>query len=44
VAIVNDGTTRGDAQASVKIEGRLGEVLPVLLSYVDQASGKDCMA
>jgi NAD-dependent SIR2 family protein deacetylase len=45
VAIVNDGTTRGDAQATVKVEGRLGEVLPSLLSYLtDQASGRDCMA
>jgi NAD-dependent SIR2 family protein deacetylase len=44
VAIVNDGTTRGDAQAMLKVERRLGEVLPALLAYVDQASGKDCMA
>jgi NAD-dependent SIR2 family protein deacetylase len=44
VAIVNDGTTRGDAQATVKVEGRLGEVLPSLLTYVDQASGRDCIA
>jgi NAD-dependent SIR2 family protein deacetylase len=45
VAIVNDGTTRGDAQATVKVEGRLGEVLPGLLGYLtDQASGRDCMA
>ena len=45
VAIVNDGTTRGDAQATVKVEGRLGEVLPSLLGYLtDQASGRDCMA
>jgi NAD-dependent SIR2 family protein deacetylase len=44
VAIVNDGTTRGDAQATVKVEGRLGELLPTLLTYVDQASGRDCMA
>ena len=44
VAIVNDGTTRGDAQATVKVDGRLGEVLPRLLTYVDQASGRDCMA
>lgn len=44
VAIVNDGTTRGDTQATVKVQGRLGEVLPAVLGYVDQASGKDCMA
>jgi NAD-dependent SIR2 family protein deacetylase len=30
VAIVNQGETRGDDQASVRIEGKLGEVLPVL--------------
>jgi NAD-dependent SIR2 family protein deacetylase len=45
VAIVNEGTTRGDAQARVKVSGRLGEVLPSLLGYLtDQASGRDCMA
>ena len=45
VAIVNDGTTRGDAQATVKVLGRLGDVLPSLLTYLtDQASGRDCMA
>lgn len=45
VAIVNEGTTRGDAQATVKVHGRLGEVLPALVSYLtDQASGRDCMA
>jgi NAD-dependent SIR2 family protein deacetylase len=45
VAIVNDGPTRGDAQATVKIEGRLGEVLPGLVGYrTDQAMGSDCMA
>jgi NAD-dependent SIR2 family protein deacetylase len=45
VAILNDGRTRGDAQATVKVEGRLGELLPALLGYVvDQASGRDCMA
>jgi NAD-dependent SIR2 family protein deacetylase len=45
VAIVNDGTTRGDAQATVKVDGRLGEVLPELLTYLtDQANGRDCMA
>ena len=45
VAIVNDGPTRGDAQATVKIEGRLGEVLPSLVAYLtDQAIGSDCMA
>jgi NAD-dependent SIR2 family protein deacetylase len=45
VAIVNDGTTRGDAQATIKVDGRLGDVLPSLLTYLtDQASGRDCMA
>jgi NAD-dependent SIR2 family protein deacetylase len=45
VAIVNDGTTRGDAQATVKVEGRLGDVLPSLVGYLtDQANGRDCMA
>jgi NAD-dependent SIR2 family protein deacetylase len=45
IAIVNDGTTRGDAQATVKVEGRLGDVLPSLVGYLtDQASGRDCMA
>ena len=45
VAIVNDGTTRGDAQATVKVDGRLGDVLPELVGYLtDQATGRDCMA
>lgn len=45
VAIVNDGVTRGDAQATVTVEGQLGQVLPELLGYLtDQASGRDCMA
>jgi NAD-dependent SIR2 family protein deacetylase len=45
VAIVNDGTTRGDGQATVKVAGRLSEVLPSLLGYLtDHASGRDCMA
>jgi NAD-dependent deacetylase sirtuin 4 len=30
VAIVNQGETRGDGMASVRVEGRLGEVLPRL--------------
>jgi NAD-dependent SIR2 family protein deacetylase len=41
VAIVNDGVTRGDGQASVKVDGRLGDVLPYL---VDQLSGSAFMA
>ena len=41
VAIVNDGRTRGDAQATVKVDARLGDVLPYL---VDHASGSACMA
>jgi NAD-dependent SIR2 family protein deacetylase len=45
VAIVNDGTTRGDGHATVKLEGRLGQVLPELAGYVtDQASGNDAIA
>jgi NAD-dependent SIR2 family protein deacetylase len=45
VAIVNDGATRGDLQATVKVQARLGEALPELLGYLtDQASGRDCMA
>jgi NAD-dependent SIR2 family protein deacetylase len=45
VAIVNDGTTRGDAQATVKVAARLGVVLPELADYLtDQASGRDCIA
>ena len=31
VAIVNQGTTRGDEHATVRIDGPLGEVLPVLV-------------
>jgi NAD-dependent SIR2 family protein deacetylase len=30
VAIVNHGPTRGDADADVRVEGRLGQVLPAL--------------
>ncbi len=41
VAIVNDGVTRGDPQATIKVDGRLGELLPYL---VDQLSGSACMA
>ncbi|MCU1591228.1 MAG: Silent information regulator protein Sir2 [Frankiales bacterium] len=45
VAIVNDGRTRGDGQATVKVDGQLGEVLPELVGYLtDHASGRDCMA
>jgi NAD-dependent SIR2 family protein deacetylase len=45
VAIVNDGPTRGDAQATVKLEARLGTVLPELVDYVTvQPSGRDCIA
>lgn len=32
VAIVNQGPTRGDALAAVRVEARLGEVLPALLA------------
>ncbi len=30
VVILNQGETRGDAAASLKLEGRLGEMLPNL--------------
>ena len=32
VAIVNEGVTRGDPQATVKVDARLGEILPALVS------------
>jgi NAD-dependent SIR2 family protein deacetylase len=35
VAIVNQGETRGDEVAAIRIEGRLGEVLPSLLSALE---------
>lgn len=38
VAIVNDGPTRGDGDASVRLTGRLGRVLPVL---ADRLLGPD---
>jgi NAD-dependent SIR2 family protein deacetylase len=45
VGIVNDGITRGDPQATAKVDGRLGDVLPELVGYLtDQARGRDCMA
>src|SRR5699024_4083764 len=31
VAIINDGETRGDADATLRLHGRLGELLPRLL-------------
>jgi NAD-dependent SIR2 family protein deacetylase len=31
VAIINDGETRGDANATLRLHGRLGEILPRLL-------------
>lgn len=34
VAIVNDGPTRGDPDASVRVSGRLGNVLPALAAQV----------
>lgn len=37
VAIVNLGPTRGDAAASLKLEGRLGEVLSALAAYLTGA-------
>lgn len=35
VAIVNQGETRGDEVAAVRIEGKLGEVLPALLNALE---------
>ena len=35
VAIVNRGQTRGDAMAAVRLEGRLGDVLPRLEALLD---------
>jgi NAD-dependent SIR2 family protein deacetylase len=35
IAIVNMGKTRGDDAAAVRIEGRLGEVLPSLLVLLE---------
>lgn len=34
IAIINDGETRGDAEATIKIAGRLGELLPALLEVM----------
>ncbi len=34
VAIVNRGVTRGDAQATVKVDAGVGEVLPALLEVL----------
>jgi hypothetical protein len=34
VAIVNDGVTRGDDLALVKVDARLGEALPALVDAV----------
>jgi NAD-dependent SIR2 family protein deacetylase len=31
IAVINLGETRGDALATVKVEGRAGEILPVLV-------------
>jgi NAD-dependent SIR2 family protein deacetylase len=37
VAIVNDGRTRGDALATLKVDGRLGRMLPELVARLDRA-------
>jgi NAD-dependent SIR2 family protein deacetylase len=37
VAIVNDGATRGDPHAAVRLDGRLGDVLPALLDALGTA-------
>jgi NAD-dependent SIR2 family protein deacetylase len=53
VAVVNDGVTRGDLQATLKVDGRLGAVLPRLLDLLEplprgyatvHASGSDSIA
>jgi NAD+-dependent protein deacetylase sirtuin 4 len=38
VAIINQGATRGDALASLTIDGRLGEVLPRLAAAIEHRS------
>jgi NAD-dependent SIR2 family protein deacetylase len=38
VAIVNDGVTRGDAQATVKVDARLGDALPALVRRLQGAA------
>jgi NAD-dependent SIR2 family protein deacetylase len=37
VAIVNEGRTRGDAQAALKVDARLGDLLPELVARLDRA-------
>jgi NAD-dependent SIR2 family protein deacetylase len=39
VAIVNLGPTRGDETAALKVEGRVGELLPELVRALDGAAG-----
>jgi hypothetical protein len=38
VAIVNDGDTRGDPHAHIRISGRLGKLLPSLASRLCQSA------
>ena len=38
VAIVNVGPTRGDTVATVRVEGRLGKVLPDLVDRLESAT------
>ncbi|GAC1440802.1 MAG: NAD-dependent protein deacetylase [Mycobacteriales bacterium] len=38
VAIVNEGVTRGDAQATLKVDARLGELLPELANTLGRAA------
>jgi NAD-dependent deacetylase sirtuin 4 len=38
VAVLNLGPTRGDERAAVKVEGRVGEVLPALAEHLANAS------
>lgn len=40
VAIVNDGATRADDQVRLKVDGRLGQVLPAMVAHLDRPSGE----
>ncbi|MEX2535325.1 MAG: NAD-dependent protein deacetylase [Trueperaceae bacterium] len=42
LAIINDGPTRADATCALKIEGRLGQVLPALASQLSEANRAAC--
>src|SRR5690554_270862 len=40
VFIINDGPTRADELASLKMEGRLGTILPQVVSHVERLQGR----